>query len=131
MLPPVGIEPLSYNHWFQVQHSLFRTKLTFACKTEILCSLCSHALLILTESSESKNQVVHEQKFKDLLSSTCQISPGGMVLDLESEVMRGPGSISTSIFHWIFLFSCGKASGANIGIIANFDYEKPRTSVSH
>ena len=34
----------------------------------------SHALLILLKSSKSKHQVVHEQKFKDLLSSTCQVS---------------------------------------------------------
>ena len=39
--------------------------------------------------------MVHEQKFKDLLSSTCQVSPEIIVLDLESEVMRGPGSIPT------------------------------------
>ena len=34
--------------------------------------------------------------------------------------MRGPGSISTlgNFFYWIFLFSPGKASAANIGIIA-------------
>ena len=31
-------------------------------------SLYSHAVLILTKSSKSKNQVVHEQKFKDLLT---------------------------------------------------------------
>ena len=40
----------------------------------------------LTKSSKSKNQVVHEQKFKDLLSSTCHISSEIRVLDLESEV---------------------------------------------
>ena len=40
-------------------------------------------------------QVVHEQKFKDVLNSTCQISPKKIVLDLESEVMRGLGSIPT------------------------------------
>ena len=39
--------------------------------------------------------MVHEQKFKDLLSSTCQVSVESIVLDLESEVMRGPGSIPT------------------------------------
>ena len=39
--------------------------------------------------------MVHEQKFKDFLSSTCQISVERIVLDLESEVMRGPGSIPT------------------------------------
>ena len=48
----------------------------------------------------------HEQKFKDLLSSTLQVSVEKIVLDLESEVMRGPGSIPTggNIFHWIFCF---------------------------
>ena len=62
LLRSVGIEPGSMiNLWFQVQHSPFWTKLTFACKTETLGSLYSHALLILTESSKSKNQVVHEQ----------------------------------------------------------------------
>ena len=60
--------------------------LTFACKTETLGSLYSHALLILTRSSKSKHQVVHEQKFKDLLSSTCQVSVERNMLDLESEV---------------------------------------------
>ena len=58
----------------------------FACKTETLGSLYSHALLILTYT-KSKNQVVHEQKFKDPLSSTCQISPERRVLHLESEVL--------------------------------------------
>ena len=43
-----------------------------------------HALLILTESSKSKNQVVHEQKFKDLLSSICQITVGRSMLDFET-----------------------------------------------
>ena len=66
--------------------------------------------------------MVHKQKFKDLLSSTCQVSLERIVLDLESEIMRGQGFISTgdNIFHWIFLFSCSKASNANICIIANF-----------
>ena len=39
--------------------------------------------------------MVHEQKFKDLLNSTCQVTVERIVLDLESEVMRGPGSIPT------------------------------------
>ena len=112
----------SHNLWFQVQHSPFWTKLTFASKTETLGSFYSHAVLILTESFKSKNQVVHEQKFKDLLSSTCQVSPERIVLDLESEVMRGPSSIPTrgNIFQRMFLFSRGKSSDANIGIIAKF-----------
>ena len=104
MLPPVGIG-------FQVQHYPFYTNLTPAYKTETLGSLYSHALLIPTKSSKSKYQVVHEQKFKDLLSSTCLTSSERRVLDLESEVMRGPGSLE---------FSRCKASDANIGIIANF-----------
>ena len=41
---------------------------------------------MLTESSKSKNQVVYEQKFKDLLSSIYRVSPEKIVLDLESEV---------------------------------------------
>ena len=80
----VSIEPLDL--WFQVQHASPYTNLAFACKTEILSSLYSHALLILTKSSKSKHQVVHEQKFKDLLSSTCQVSVERSMLDLESEV---------------------------------------------
>ena len=40
--------------------------------------------------------MVHEQKFKDLLSSTCQVSPERIVLDLESEVHYRPGFIT----HW-------------------------------
>ena len=62
---------------FQVQHYPLYTNLTFACKTETLGSLYSHALLIPLKSSKSKYQVVHEQKFKDLLSSTCQVSVEG------------------------------------------------------
>ena len=60
--------------------------MTFACKTETLSSL-----LISLKSSKSKYQVVHEQK----LRSTCQVSVERIVLDLESEAMRGPGSIPT------------------------------------
>ena len=37
--------------------------------------------------------MVHEQKLKDLLSSTCSVER--RVLDLESEAMRGLGSIAT------------------------------------
>ena len=79
----VSIEPLDL--WFQVQHAPLYTNLAFACKTETLSSLYSHALLILTKSSKSKHQVVHEQKL-DLLSSTCQVSVERSMLDLGSEV---------------------------------------------
>ena len=80
----VSIEPLDL--WFQVQHAPLYTNLAFACKTETLSSLYSHALFILTKSSKSKHQVTHEQKFKDLLSGTCQVSVERSMLDLESEV---------------------------------------------
>ena len=78
----VSIEPLDL--WFQVQHAPLYTNLAFACKTETLSFLYGHAPLILTKSSKSKHQVVH--KFKDLLSSTCQVSIKRSMLDLESEV---------------------------------------------
>ena len=81
---PVSIGSLDL--WFIVQYAPLYTNLAFACKTETLSSLYSHALLILTKSSKSKHQVVHEQKFKDLLSSTCQFSVERSMLDLESEV---------------------------------------------
>ena len=45
--------------------------------------------------STYKYQVVHVQKFKDLLSNTCQVSVERIVLDLESEAMRGSGYIPT------------------------------------
>ena len=82
----VSIEPLDL--WSQVQRAPLYTNLAFACKTETLSSLYSHALLILTrsKSSKSEHQVVHEQKFKDLLSSTCQVSVEKSMLDLGSEV---------------------------------------------
>ena len=83
----VSIEPLDL--WFIVQHAPLYTNLAFACKTETLSSLYRHALLILTRSSKSKHQVVLEQKFKDLLSSTCQVSVERSMLDLGSEVHWG------------------------------------------
>ena len=101
-----NVTPSGNRTWasHNLQHYPFRTKLTIAWETETLGSLYSHALLIPTRSPKSKNQVVLEQKFKDLLSSTCQISVERVVLDLESEVMRGVGSIPTrgNIFHWNF-----------------------------
>ena len=41
----VSIEP---QDWLQVQYAPLYTNLAFACKTETLSSLYSHALLILT-----------------------------------------------------------------------------------
>ena len=70
-------------------------------------------MLYWTKSAKSKNQVVHEKKF-----STCLTSSERIVLDLESEVMRGPGFIPTggNILSLDFLFSCSKDKNANIGI---------------
>ena len=95
MLPLEGIEsgPLITSDSKSI--TSFYTNLTFACKTETLGSLYNHALLIPLKSSKSKYQVMHEQKFQDLLSSTCQVSVEWRV-DLESEVMRGLGFY----FHW-------------------------------
>ena len=54
-------------------------------KIKTFRSLYGHALLILTKSSQflekSKIQVVHEQKFKDPINSTCQFSSYGLALD--------------------------------------------------
>ena len=111
----VSIEPLEI--WFQVQHAPLHTNLTFAYKTETLGSLYSHALLILLKSSKSKHQVVHEQKFKDLLSSTCQVSVERIVLDLESEAAWVLFPLGVTFCHWIF--SRSKASDANISNFVN------------
>ena len=58
-------EDWSQDLWSQVQHSPFWDNLAFSGKIETLGSLYSHALLILTKSFKSKNQVIHEQKFED------------------------------------------------------------------
>ena len=65
--------------------------------------------------------MVHEHKFKDLLSSTCQVNVERRVLDLELEAMRSLVSIPTggNILSLDFI-SHSKASDANIAIIANF-----------
>ena len=53
MLCLVGIEPRPLiTLWFQVYHYPFWANLTFACKTEILGSLYSHALLIIAKFSQ-------------------------------------------------------------------------------
>ena len=76
MQSPVGIEarPL-ISLGFQVQDYPFSVNWAFACKTEALGSLYSQDLLI-------PNQLMHKQKFKDPLSSTCQISSERIVLGL-------------------------------------------------
>ena len=76
----------------------------------------------LTPVPLSKNQVVYQQKVKDLLSSTYQISLERRVLDLE---LGFQDSILMGVIfcYGNFSFSCSKASDANISIIADF-FEK-------
>ena len=113
----VSIEPLDL--WFQVQHTPLYTNLAFACKTETLSSLYSHALLSVTKSSKSKHQVVHEQKFKGLLSSRNWTIQSFFQVFFSFSCS---GSILTGVTfcYWNFLFLHSQASDANIGIIANF-----------
>ena len=73
--------------------------------------------MILTKSSKSNNQV-YEQKFKDPLSSTCQVSLERRVLDLELGV-RGSILTGVTFCHLNFLFSHSKATDASTCIIAN------------
>ena len=78
MLPPVGLDLIKeIITGLRVQCLTNSAKLAFTCKFETFRPLYNHASLILTKSSKSKNQVVHEQKFKDLLKSTCQLSSVG------------------------------------------------------
>ena len=71
MLPQVGIEPGPLIASDSKSNTIL-SYTNFACKTETLGFLYSNALWILLKPSKTKHQVVHEQKFKDLLSSTCQ-----------------------------------------------------------
>ena len=112
MLPLVGIEPgslitsdsksntlLSGLSW----HLLVRLRLT-----DPYIVLLFWLSLNPLSSSESKNQVVHEQKFKDFLSSTCQVSQKKKMAVLGIRGCERPGFYSTggNIFHWIsFVFS--------------------------
>ena len=109
MLPPVSIEPLDL--WLI---SALKSNTLLSELTEMLGSLKSHALLILTKSSKSKNQLMDEQKLKDLLSSTCQISQRS-----RGSILMVVGVGGNILLQGYSLFSCSKASDANIGIIAN------------
>ena len=100
--PPMSNEPRPLiSLWFQVQH-FCKSGQTWHLLIKLrLQALYSHALLILTKSHKSKNQVAHEQKCKDL-SSTCHISPERRVLDLESEargsILTGDNILSLEFF---------------------------------
>ena len=96
---PVRIEPRPLTASDSKSDTLLPscTNSTFACKTETLVSLYSHALLIPLKSSKSKYQVVHEQKFKDLLSSTFQVGVERRVSGLKSP-------LGVTFNHWILAF---------------------------
>ena len=64
------------------QHSHLWTNLTLLVLLIYSCSIDSSK----SKSSKSKNHVMHEDKFKFILSSICQVSVDRRVLDLESEV---------------------------------------------
>ena len=60
--------------------------------------------------------MVHEQKFKDLLSSTCQVSVERIVLDLGG--YERPGSYSHCGSHFVTGFFCFHAVKTKIPILA-------------
>ena len=62
--------------------------------------------------------MVHEQKFKDLISSTCQVSVERSMLDLESEVQWFNTHWGNILLMEFFVLQ-SKASDANIGIIGD------------
>ena len=67
------------NHWPRIQSPACSPypNCALPCKSKPLGTLYSHALLILTKNHpKSKNQMVHEQKFKGLLSSKCPVRMG-------------------------------------------------------
>ena len=75
-----------------------------------------HALLALTKWSKSNIQGTKRQ-FKDMPSSTCLTSLERTALDLNGWGPRFNAHWGYILFY--FLFSCSKASDANIAIIAN------------
>ena len=105
-ITPVGIEPGSLIT-SDSKSNTFLSGLSWylLLRLKTIGSLYSNALLILTKSSKCKNQVVHEQKLKDRLRSTCQVS--SKRIDFESEAMRDLGSIPTGVtfFTGFFVFS--------------------------
>ena len=119
ILPPVSIEPLAQDSKSSMAPPLY-PNCALACKSKPLGTLYSHALLILTKHHpKSKNQVVHEQKFKGLLSSKCSVRVGGACWTLNP----GPVvqySLGVIFCYCFFLFSCSKDFEVNNGIIANF-----------
>ena len=63
-------------------------------------------LTFLIKSSKSKNQVVHEQKFKDLLSSTCHITQKGECSTWNQRTLKGGGGTQTitAVIESIWIF---------------------------
>ena len=63
----------------------------------------------------SKNQIMHEQKFKD---STCLSSLERSMLDLESDVVRDLGSIRTGGYILLPDFFCFHAAKTKVPLLA-------------
>ena len=68
--------------------------LGFACKSETFRSLYSHALLILTKSSKSKNQVVDEPAHANLSELVRHWTLKPVIISYQVEP------------HWMQLFCC-------------------------
>ena len=58
-----------------------------------------------------------------------KVSPERRVLDLESEVMRGPDSIPLGVLFFTGFFSRSKASATNIGIFIILVHFRKNSSV--
>ena len=106
------------NCWFQVQHSPFWTNLAFACKTETLGCVYSRAL---DSNQVQKNQWFMNKSLKISQVANARLTQKGECWTWNQRLIRSPGSILTgsNIFHKNFLFSCSKASDADVGILAN------------
>ena len=71
--------------------------------------------------------MVHEQKFKDLLSSTYQVSVERSMLDLESEVQWFNTHWGNIMFLEIFCFHIVTPLMPILALLPfSFNYEKPR-----
>ena len=121
MLPPVGIEPRPLINSDSKSNTLLST---LTCHVLLRRSLnfcsCTTWFLDLDDLVTINRAWLYKDLKVSVLQANVNLVQKG-VLDLESEVMRGPGSIPTggNIVHWIFfLISHRKVSAANIGIIA-------------
>ena len=113
----VSIEPLDL--WFQVQHAPLYTNLAFACKTETLGSLYSHALLIPLNHQSPNIKCCMNRSLKISQVALAKREERGACWTWDQ---RSSGSIliGVTFCNWIFLFSRSKTSDANIDNIESF-----------